>query len=70
MKKYYEVGWHKCSIEKTSSGYYKVNITDIDNEMETEELFSTKEKALEEILSYAEVFGVDEFFAGYLKEGA
>lgn len=54
MKKYYEVGQAECSIEKTTSGYYEVIVNDSGNEYKY--LFSTKEKALEEILSYAEVY--------------
>lgn len=53
MKKNYMIGSMKCAIEKTSSGYYIVTV-EADSATE-QKMFSTKEQALEEILSYAEV---------------
>ena len=50
--KYYNLGDVKCSLEKTSSGYYIV-VAKYEG-YEFKNMFSTKEKALEEILSYAE----------------
>lgn len=53
--KTYEVGYCICTIEKTSSGYYAVVVKDTAHGTKTENMFSTKEQALEEILSYAEI---------------
>lgn len=54
--KHYDLGNVRCTLEKTSSGYYKV-VAEYDGNV-FENMFSNKEQALEEILSYAEV---DEF---------
>ena len=59
MAKAYDLGDVKCSIERTSSGYYEVVAEWGDSTFTN--IFSTKEAALEEILSYAEV----EYDAGY-----
>ena len=54
--KLYEVGNCKCTLEETEKGYYIVT-AEWDGHT-YKHRFGTKEKALEEILSYAEV---DEF---------
>lgn len=54
MKKYYELGRYTASIEKTSSGYYTVTVKEDGIEYE-KWMFSDKAKALEEILSFAEI---------------
>lgn len=60
MKKYYEVGYHKASIERTSSGYFATDVKDISTGIHYENLFSNEVEALREILSYAEI-DEDEF---------
>ena len=51
--KYYTVGNHTATIEKTSSGYYIVDVTD--NAGQTNRwMYSTEVEALREVLSYAE----------------
>lgn len=59
MKKYYDIE-NGCSIEKTSSGYYEVVINESRSGNEYKYLFPTKEKAMEEILSYLEIDGEEE----------
>lgn len=54
MKKYYELGRYTASIEKTSSGYYIVTVKEDGIEYE-KWMLSDKAKALEEILSFAEM---------------
>ena len=57
--KFYEVGHHKASIERTSSEYYEVTIKDTWHQAEYKYLFSNLAQALTEILSYAEIDAVD-----------
>lgn len=53
MKKHYTVGNHTATIEKTSSGYYIVDVTD-DAGQTNRWMYSTEVEALREVLSYAE----------------
>ena len=55
MTKYYEVGYHKAALEKTSSGYWIVTVKSEQDKEGNRFMFSTEAAALHEILSYAEM---------------
>lgn len=52
MKKIYDLGTIKASIERTSSGYFEVHVKQGDHVWKT--MHSTETEALNEILSYCE----------------
>lgn len=53
-KKYYEVGYCTATVEKTSSGYWQVTITQEQIPEGITYMFSNETEALREVLSYAE----------------
>ena len=55
MKKYYDLGWIKASIERTSSGYFETVVKEIDTGDEFKSLHATMKSAFLEIMSYCEI---------------
>ena len=55
MMKFYEVGWHKASIQRMQTGVYETVIRDTQTGMAMRFLFKSEVEALREILSYAEI---------------
>lgn len=69
MKSYYDVGWVKASLEKLPDGKYELVEIDCRDNCRYKYKFSSKVKALEEILSYCEILDEDFFTATAGKGG-
>lgn len=55
MKKYYDLGRVKMTIERTSSGFYQTETKDTETGQTIQHMFSTLEGALLEAISYTEI---------------
>lgn len=55
MKKYYDLGRVKMTIERTSSGFYLTETKDTETGSIVQHMFSTLEGALLEAISYTEI---------------
>ena len=55
MKKYFDLGRVRMSIERTSSGYWQTETKDAETGSTIKHMFPTLEGALTEAISYTEI---------------